>query len=110
MRIHWHQLRVIEDDALTLQEFLEMVHEWQTEYNRSRFVSGSASAYLGESIALYDVVLDSKHFQVDGKVQVFPSVMLSMLILWHTLAFEPLPLWYPGILHHRLINAHSVIL
>lgn len=110
MRIQWHQLRGIQDNALTLQELLEMGKERQTENQRSRFVSGSSPAYLGESIALYDVVLDPKHFQVNGKVEVFPPVMLSLLILWHTLALEPLPLWYPRILHHRLINAHSVIL
>lgn len=92
-----------------------MVNERQTENVRSRVVSGSTSCgeqlvYLGESIALYDVVLDSKRFQVHGKVQVFPGVILSMFILWQTLAFEPLPLWYPRILHHRLVNADSVIL
>lgn len=110
MRIQWHQLGVIQDNALTLQESLEMVKERQRENQRSRFVSERSPAYLGESIALYDVVLDPKHFQVDGEVEVFPSVKLSLLILWHTLALEPLPLRYPRILHHRLIHAHSVIL
>lgn len=92
-----------------------MVNDRQTESNRSTAVSGSAFClvlvvYLGKSIALNDVVLDSKGFQVHGKVQVFPHVILSMLVLGQTLAFEPLPLGNPRILHHRLINADGVIL
>lgn len=92
-----------------------MVNERQTETNRSRVVSGSTFClvlvvYLGKFIALYDVVLDPKCFQVHGKVQVFPCVILSMLILREMLAFEPLPLGHPRILHHRLINADGVIL
>lgn len=80
--------------------------------NISIFVPARAfiQVYLCESIALYDVVLDPVHLQVHAKVEVFPQVMLSTFILWQLLAFDPLPLWYPRILHYGLNDAHAVIL
>lgn len=47
MRIQGHQLRVIEDYSLTLQEFLKMVNERQTENYTFRVVSGSTLSGTG---------------------------------------------------------------
>lgn len=66
--------------------------------------------HLCESVTLHDAVLDPVHLQVHGDVEVLPQVGGATVTLGETLALDPFSLWYPGIRHRGLHNAHGVVL
>lgn len=117
VRIHGHRLGVVHNSALTFHEFLYIMNERHTHsvylQQHTQFLclqEQSYVQYLCESITLYDSVLDPIRVQVHAEVEVFPMVILSIFILWQTLPSEPIPLYYPGILHPGLDDAHAVVL
>lgn len=66
--------------------------------------------YLCKVITLCDVVCEAIHLQIHTNVEVFPQVILSMVILWYFLPFEPLSVFEPGVFLFGLHNGHSVVL
>lgn len=67
------------------------------------------ATHLCEWVTVYYVVRPAIHGDVHAPIQIFPVVMIPMVILGHPVASNKFALRKTRVLHNRLYDGHAVI-
>lgn len=65
--------------------------------------------HLCESVAVDDAVRPAVHGDVHAPIQIFPVVMLPLVVLGHAVASEKRALAKTRVVHKRLDDGHAVV-
>lgn len=66
--------------------------------------------YLSDGVTVCNSVYSPIHTHVHGEVEVFPVVVIPLLVLGQPVAFDQFALWNSRVFHLRLQDTHTVVL